>query len=201
VTPVSTRDRLPLLVAGTAAAVAVVAGLMAHTHDVAGWERSLGRWVYDLPDWTTPVWEAVMQAGNRAVLLVAAVALLVVRRRYAGLVLLVSTLVTWTIAGPAKDAVGRGRPTPALLGRPLREEVERNGFPSTHAALATAFAAALVLALPLRRWQQVVLVAVAVGTAIARVHLAVHWSLDVVGGAAIGLTVACVVHLVGRRWA
>ena len=190
-----------MLVAGAAIAVAVVTGLVARTHDVAAAERSVGRWVYDLPDWTTSVWETLMQAGNRAVVLVIALALVLLGRRPAGLVVLASGLLTWVVAGPLKDAVGRGRPTPALLGRPVREEVERNGFPSTHAALAAALATALVLSLPLRRWQQGVLVAVAVGTAVARMHLAVHWLLDVIGGAAIGIAVACLVHLAARRWA
>ena len=199
-TPPSPRDRLPALLAGASVAIAVVTGLMARTHEVAAAERSIGRWVYDLPGWTTDVFEAVMQAGNRAVVLAVAVGLVLLGRRRAGLVLLASGLVTWTVAGPLKDAVGRTRPTPLLLGRPLREEVERNGWPSTHAALSATLAAALILSLPMRRWQQAGLVVMAVGTAAARVHLAVHWTLDVVGGAAIGVAVACVVHLVARRF-
>jgi membrane-associated phospholipid phosphatase len=189
-----------VLLAGTCAAIAVVTGLMARTHDVAGAERSIGRWAYDLPDWTTDAFEAVMQAGNRAVVLVVAIGLVLLDRRRAGLVLLASGLLTWTLAGPLKDAVGRDRPTPLLLGRPLRDEVERNGWPSTHAALSAALATALILSLPMRRWQQLALVGLAVGTAMARVHLAVHWTLDVVGGAAIGVGVACLVHLFARRF-
>lgn len=185
-------------VAAGCGVVAVITGLMARTHDVARAERTIGRWVYDLPDWTTPVWRAVMQAGNRTVVLVVALALLVLGRRRAGLVLLASGLVTWILADGLKGAVGRARPTPALLGRPLRDEVERNGWPSTHSVLAAAMATALLLSLPLRRWQQGAVVALAVGTAVARVHLAVHWPLDVVGGAAIGVAVACLGALLGR---
>ena len=174
---------------------------MARTHDVAGAERSIGRAVYDLPDWTTPGWKAVMQAGVLLVAVGLAVVLLIRRRRHAGVVLLASSVLTWTLSETLKAAVGRGRPTLETLARLPRDHVDNNGWPSSHAAVSAALATALVLTLPLRGWAKGGLAAVALGTAIARVHLAVHWSLDVAGGAAIGGAVACLVHLAARRWA
>ncbi len=196
--PVSVR-RLAL-VAGVAAAIAVGTGLLARTHEVSGAERSVARWVYDLPDWTTNAFEVVMQAGSRLAILVVALVLLRTGRRTA-LVVGASALVAWGIASPLKDAVGRARPTVALLDRPIREVVERNGFPSSHAAISAALAAALILVLPLGRGVRIALVGVAVATAVARVHLGVHWPLDVVGGAAIGVAVACAAAVAARRWA
>jgi membrane-associated phospholipid phosphatase len=201
VTPAPPRDRRPALVAGACAGIAVLTGGLARTHDVAGAERSIGRWVYDLPGWTTPAWKAVMQTGVLWLGVAVAVVLLVARRRHAGTVLLTSTVLTWTLSESLKRAVGRGRPTLELLGRVPRAHETTNGWPSSHAAVSAALVTALLLALPLRAWQRAVLVALAAATAVARVHLAVHWALDVVGGAAIGIAVASIVHLAARRWA
>jgi membrane-associated phospholipid phosphatase len=200
VTAPSSRDRLPVVLAGACGVLAVVTGLMARTHDVAGAERSIGRWVYDLPDWSTPAWKAAMQAGVLGVSLLVALVLLLARRRAAGVAVLATSILTWTLCETLKAAVGRGRPTLELLGRMPRDQVTNNGWPSTHSAVSAALAAALLLALPLRGWPRAGLVALAVAAPLARVHLAVHWSLDVVGGAAIGVAVACVVRLGWRRF-
>jgi glycosyltransferase 2 family protein len=95
--------------------------------------------------------------------------------------------LAWLLAVVGKDVVDRARPTGALLGRSLREFVEAPGYPSSHAAIAAALATVLVLGLRLRPLPAAVVVAVAVMTAVARVHLGVHWPLDVAGGAAIGV--------------
>lgn len=168
---------------------------------VSGPERRVAQWLVDLPDWTTPVLDVVMQAGTRAAIVVVAVALVVAGRRWGGLAVLGAGFGAWALARFGKDVFDRPRPTPATLGRPVREVVAGPGFPSSHAAIAFALAVTLVLLLRPGRPVAVALLAVGVLTAVARVHFGVHWPLDVVGGAAAGVASASVAAYAvrGRR--
>jgi undecaprenyl-diphosphatase len=68
-------------------------------------------------------------------------------------------------------------------------------FPSGHAA--TSFAAATVLSLARPRWAPAFyLLAVAIG--FSRVYVGVHYPLDIVGGAALGVLVATALRLLVR---
>jgi undecaprenyl-diphosphatase len=177
--------------------VVAVTGLVAAGDDVAGWELDVGRWAFDLPDRTTPMLEAVMQAGTRlAPIVVAAALALAAGWRWRAAAVLVAGLAAWGVAQWAKDVVDRPRPTAAALGRNVREVVDGPGYPSTHTAVAAGVAVAVLLLLD-RRSPVVVglLVAVPVLTGLARLHLGVHWGLDVVGGAAIGTSAAALVAL------
>lgn len=150
-------------------------------------ERTLARWVYDLPDWTTPVFETVMQAGTRAAIVVVAVVALVAGRRRPALHAAVAGTATWLVAWVLKRVFDRDRPTLLTLGRSPRETVEGFAFPSTHAAIAAALATVLVLHRAGGRAGVAIAIAAAVLTALARVHIGVHWPLDVLGGALIGV--------------
>lgn len=157
-----------------------------------GWEVSIGRWAYDLPDWTTPGLEAVMQAGTRIAPIVAAAVLAVIGWRWRALAVLGAGFLAWGVSRVAKELADRPRPTEASLGRPVREVVAGPGYPSTHAAVSAGLATAIVLLLRSDAGRARPLVAgavlaVAAATSLARVHLGVHWTLDVVGGAGIGV--------------
>jgi len=76
--------------------------------------------------------------------------------------------------------------------RPLVPAPHDGSFPSGHAA--TSFAAATVLTLYLPRWAPLwILLAVAIG--FSRVYVGVHYPLDVVGGAVLGVLVATSLRL------
>ena len=159
-------------------------------------ERSVGRWIYDLPDWTTPAFEAVMQAGTRAAIVVVVVVAVVAGRRRLGLHLALAGTSAWLVAWILKRVFDRPRPTLATLGRPLREVVEGPGLPSTHAAVAAALATVIALSGTGGRTVGALAVAVALLTALARVHLGVHWPLDVAAGATIGVAAGAVTRRV-----
>jgi protein-S-isoprenylcysteine O-methyltransferase Ste14 len=94
-------------------------------------------------------------------------------------------LLTSVLEGLAKQYIGRPRP-----------EALRPGFPSAHTAAAAAFylmAAYFAAATVRRRWAQWAmygLAAVPIAlVALARIVLRMHWPLDVVGGAALGVMI------------
>lgn len=99
-------------------------------------------------------------------------------------------VVAWGAAHLLKGLVGRGRPLEYLDARTL--DISQGyvaltgpGYPSGHAAVAFALATALSPWLaPRHRWLPW---SVAVLVAVARVYVAAHFPLDVIGGAALGV--------------
>jgi undecaprenyl-diphosphatase len=83
-----------------------------------------------------------------------------------------------------KVAVDRARP----VDDPLVREPTSHSFPSGHAA--TSFACAATLAPFAPRYARPVLYLLAAAIAYSRVYVGVHYPLDVLGGAALGLLVA-----------
>jgi undecaprenyl-diphosphatase len=92
------------------------------------------------------------------------------------------------IAYGLRAAIDRPRP-PAVYARPepLVHVPHGGSFPSGHAA--TSFACATVLAFALPRYR-LALFALAAAIAWSRVYVGVHYPLDVLGGAALGVLVA-----------
>ena len=113
-------------------------------------------------------------ARNRSVLPVAAAA--------------VAAGAAWVLAHVAKAIVNRSRPYEVMAGTVLRQQpAHGTSFPSSHTAVTVAVVIALVpfLVRPLA--------AVAIGYAVlvgwSRVYLGVHYPLDVLAGAGIGIAV------------
>ena len=119
-------------------------------------------------------------ARNRSVLPVAAAA--------------VAAGAAWVLAHVAKAIADRPRPYEVMAGAVLRQQpAHGTSFPSSHTAVTVAVVIALVpfLVRPLA--------AVAIGYAVlvgwSRVYLGVHYPLDVVAGAGIGMAVGGVALL------
>ncbi|WP_245663845.1 bifunctional phosphatase PAP2/diacylglycerol kinase family protein [Nocardia arthritidis] len=94
-----------------------------------------------------------------------------------------------------KSLIARRRPAAELLPmhRRLTPAPTSSSFPSGHSATAAAFATAVALESPRTA---LVVAPLAATVAYSRVHTGVHWSSDVLVGAAVGSGVA----LATRRW-
>ena len=177
------RYALPL----GAAAVLVVAGLLADAETPWALERSLGRWVYDLPDGLETPFELIQQTGTLLAIVLVAAGLVVTGRYRAAGAAFVAGAAAWLVASGLKEIVERPRPRLATLDRVPREVADGFAWPSSHAAIAAALATVLLLTIARGRVGRGLVIAVAVLVALGRVYLGAHWGLDVIGGAALGV--------------
>jgi undecaprenyl-diphosphatase len=95
----------------------------------------------------------------------------------------------------AKPVLPRRRPAADALPdwRTLPDPPTSSSFPSGHAASAAAFATAVAMESPL---SGALIAPVAATVAYSRMHTGVHWTSDVVAGAALGASIAAAT----RRW-
>jgi membrane-associated phospholipid phosphatase len=185
-------DLWTALAAATATAVAAwaVAG-----GTVGSVERSVFRFVNGWPDAVRPVFYVFQLLGVLGTpLVVAAVALVLRQWRLAlGLALLVPAklLVEKEVL---KALVRRERPGTTIPGADLRDVPSAGpSFPSGHAIIA--FGIVVLLAPYLRRrWQLLLVVALAVLNSVARVYLGAHAPLDVIGGALAGIAIGALLN-------
>jgi undecaprenyl-diphosphatase len=141
----------------------------------------------------TVVW-TVMQLGNFIAVPVAAIAAILTRRWRLGIGMLVGGVGTYYLAKVVKGLVERGRPASLVDNVHIRGAAALGrGYVSGHAAVVTLL---VVLAWPYlsKRWR-IVAAAAAVFVCLARVYVAAHLPLDIVGGAALGLATAGAVRL------
>jgi len=115
------------------------------------------------------------------------------------LVALAATLSFFVASGlnaALKPLVDRSRPPEAIGLDALIGVPASASFPSGHAMTAFATAGAVAVLAPRLRWPVVALAAV---IAFSRVYLGVHFWLDVLAGAALGLAVALLASAAFRR--
>jgi undecaprenyl-diphosphatase len=102
-----------------------------------------------------------------------------------------ATLSTSLVVGALKDVFDRSRPPEADPGLGSLVAIpENDSFPSGHAA--TAFAAATAIGILSPRMRPYAL-ALALGVALSRVYLRVHFPLDVLAGALLGAGIGALV--------
>ena len=97
-----------------------------------------------------------------------------------------------------KQWIGRVRPNDAYASpKPLVHAPHDGSFPSGHATVSFACATVLAFYAP-RAAPAFFLLAAAI--AWSRVYVGVHYPLDVLGGAVLGVAIALALRLLARRW-
>jgi undecaprenyl-diphosphatase len=120
-------------------------------------------------------------------------------RRWFPLVALAATLSFALASGlnyVLKAAFDRARPPSEIGLQALGTVPGSPSFPSGHAMTAFAVAGAIALLAPRMRWP---VLAVAALIAFSRVYLGVHFWLDVLAGAGLGITIGALIAMAGRR--
>jgi undecaprenyl-diphosphatase len=176
--------RNPLIGAGVQL---VVVGLLANARTPWSLERTFGRWVFDWPEWVGDGLEVAQHVGTLVAIVIVAAGLVVAGRYRAAGAAALAGFGGWLVASMLKAWVDRPRPSLRLLGRVPRDVVDNASWPSSHATIAAALATVLVLTVADRRAARAVVGLAVVLCVLARIWLGAHWTLDVLGGLALGV--------------
>jgi undecaprenyl-diphosphatase len=191
--------RRPVDAAMFAVAAAVLAATWAlATEGVSSAEASIFHAINGLPGWIYPIVVVPMQLGSLPAVPIAAVLAALARRWWLATALGASGLLAYSAARVAKVLVDRGRPLDELQHVIVHgHRALGGGFPSGHAAVSTAL---VLAAIPYLTWRwRYGLVALPLVVGFARIYVGAHLPLDVLGGFAIGMLSASLVHLaIGR---
>jgi undecaprenyl-diphosphatase len=135
------------------------------------------------------------QYGTAVTIPVATAVALLFRKWLLALSLAISGVAVYVLAKGIKEYVARGRPSAFVEGVMERETFSPDslGYPSGHAAVAWAIT--IVLLAYLGRPWQIAAIILAIVVPIVRMYVAAHLPLDLIGGAALGVTVASAVNL------
>jgi membrane-associated phospholipid phosphatase len=192
------RARMAGPLAGLGAVLFGVSAVLLKTSTV-GWDESLFRLLNEVPaaaaSVLTPLSYLFRPAGITTVLVLTVVYVLARNRSILPVVAgVVSADAAWLLAHAAKAIADRPRPYQVMADAVLRQQpAHGTSFPSSHTAVTLAVAIALVPFLGQRLAAAGIGYAVLVGW--SRIYLGVHYPLDVLGGAGIGMTVGGVILL------
>lgn len=162
---------------------------------VAAWETTAFRGLNGMPGIIGPIVWAPMQAGALGTPLVVSAALFAQGKNEPAARLATAGIVAWGAAKVVKSVVGRSRPAAHLEETHLRIGSAGHGlgFPSGHAAVATAVG--ISLAEQIRSGGSLVAIAVPSVVGFSRMYVGAHYPLDVVGGLGLGLAASCSTQL------
>lgn len=165
-----------------------------------GWEVAIFQAINGLPGSLRPFLWVLNQYGTVLTIPLATTVALLFRRWLLAVSLAASGVAVYVLAKVVKEYVARGRPA-ALLGGVVERETFSSGslgYPSGHAAVAWAITLILLPHVS-QPWRTVAIV-LAMVVPLSRMYVGAHLPLDLIGGAALGVTVASAVNLlVGVR--
>ena len=154
-------------------------------------DRELERWIVEhRVGWLDPIFIGLSWIGSEGLvwLVLALVAALVWRQPALFFFVASADLVAGLSAFGLRQAIDRPRPSTTFAEpHPLVRAPEDPSFPSGHSS--TSFACAVVLARALPQFA-VPLLVLAAAIAASRVYVGVHYPLDVLGGAVLGVALA-----------
>jgi undecaprenyl-diphosphatase len=162
---------------------------------VYAWEEHAFRTLNDLPDAIrSGVWVFNQYGVFITIPILSLIAFASGRRRMA-FALAASGVGVYLLAKLVKLYVERGRPGDLIAAVNERETFAPDslGYPSGHAAVAAALTV-IVAAYLGRRWA-IAAICLAVIVPLCRTYIGAHLPLDLIGGAALGVTAAAVVDL------
>ena len=186
------------LLASVGAALFGISALLLKAGAV-GWDESLFRFLNDVPpagaSVLSPLSHLFLPAGIVIVLVLAAACVVAISRSIMPVAAVaVAAGAAWALANLAKAMADRPRPYEVIAGALLRQQpAHGTSFPSSHTAITVAVVIALLPFLPRAMAGVVIAYAVLVGW--SRVYLGVHYPLDILGGAGIGIAVGGVTML------
>ena len=163
---------------------------------VPAWDAATFRRINDLPDTLAPFVWLPMQAGALGAPLAIGSAIAVRGDRASGLRIAGTGLAAWAAAKALKRATARGRPGDHDEATVLRMGSADHGlgFPSGHAAVVATLVGALTES------QGGALTALGIALAgvvgVSRIYVGAHYPLDVIGGYALGASIAATYQVV-----
>ncbi len=174
--------------------------LLLQTRGLISPDRHLERWiVHHRAGWLNWLFETLSRVGTLGAIWIAiAFVLAFVWRRWGVLVVTAASVAVSDLAATGlKSVIDVQRPSGRFAEpRTLVPAPHDHSFPSGHAA--TSFAGATVLSAFAPRWTPAwFLLAVAIG--FSRVYVGVHYPLDVVSGAVLGVVTALLLLVASRR--
>jgi len=194
--------RAAWIVLGVGIVLFTGAALLVHG-GAPGWDAQVFRVLNEVPpgvaDVLTPLSRLFLPLGI-AVTVVAAAVFVVWRTHslWPIAVCAAAAAVAWLLANIAKSVADRPRPYEVVSDAVLRQQpAHGTSFPSSHTAVTVAVVVSLCPYLP-RKGAVAALVYAAL-VMWSRVYLGVHYPLDVIAGAGIGLAVGGVALLVNPR--
>jgi undecaprenyl-diphosphatase len=163
------------------------------------YDRQLERWtVHHRVGWLNPVFEGLSWIGGQGLvwLVIAALLALLWRRPSLFLQVALADLAAQLISFGLKQWIGRARPSSVYSSpKPLVSAPHDASFPSGHATASFACATILAFYAP-RAAPAFFLLAAAI--AWSRVYVGVHYPLDVLGGAVLGIAIAIALRWLSR---